>query len=136
MNTPQGILGVFSRSGEGNAMAVPEESAIGSTLFDQEAARKRVLNRLKRAHGQLGAVIAAVESNADCRTVVTQLSAVSAAVERAGFAVVASGMKRCLSQGDAGAAEASGGDEDGRDTGSSHRASSLDEMEKLFMMLT
>ena len=40
----------------------------------QEEARRRIANRLKRARGQLNAVIDAVESGADCRTVVTQLA--------------------------------------------------------------
>ena len=38
---------------------------------------KAVLNRLRRAQGQLAAVIAMVEEGRDCREVVTQLSAVS-----------------------------------------------------------
>ena len=43
-------------------------------------AQRRILNRLKRASGQLTAVIAAVESGGNCREVVTQLSAVSSAI--------------------------------------------------------
>jgi len=42
---------------------------------------KKIINRLRRAQGQLGAVIAMVESGRDCRDVVTQLSAVSSALE-------------------------------------------------------
>lgn len=61
-----------------------------------EVAQRKVLNRLKRAHGQLGAVIAAVESDAGCKQVVTQLAAVSSALDRAGFAIVASAMQECL----------------------------------------
>ena len=40
------------------------------------AEQRRIANRLKRARGQLGAVIDAVESGEDCRTVVTRLAAV------------------------------------------------------------
>ncbi|WP_104171157.1 metal-sensitive transcriptional regulator [Cryobacterium sp. M23] len=59
------------------------------------------MNRLKRAQGQLAAVIAAVESGADCRAVVTQLAAVSSAIDRAGFTIITSAMKECLTdQGD------------------------------------
>lgn len=57
---------------------------------------KRIANRLRRAQGQLGAVLAMVESDRDCRDIVTQLSAVSSAVDRAGFAIIASAMKECL----------------------------------------
>lgn len=61
-----------------------------------------VLNRLRRAHGQLAGVIAMLESGRDCTQVVTQLAAVSRALDKAGFKIVASGMRQCLSaDGDA-----------------------------------
>lgn len=44
---------------------------------DPENAR-RILNRLRRARGQLDAVITAVEQHKPCRDVVTQLAAVAA----------------------------------------------------------
>ena len=68
--------------------------------IDEDAAGQ-VLNRLRRAHGQLARVIAMVESGRDCTDVVTQLAAVSRALDRAGFKIVASGMRQCLS-GDTG----------------------------------
>ena len=58
--------------------------------------RAAVLNRLRRAQGQLAAVIAMVEEGRDCRDIVTQLAAVSRALDRAGFKIVASNMRRCL----------------------------------------
>ena len=54
------------------------------------------LNRLKRAQGQLGAVVRMIEEGGDCKDVVTQLSAVSKALDRAGFATIASGLEQCL----------------------------------------
>jgi len=63
---------------------------------DQEA-RAAVLNRLRRAQGQLAGVIGMVEDGRDCREVVTQLAAVSRALDRAGFKIVASNMRQCLS---------------------------------------
>ncbi|HUZ35159.1 MAG TPA: metal-sensitive transcriptional regulator [Streptosporangiaceae bacterium] len=62
---------------------------------DDEAV-SAVLNRLRRAQGQLAGVIAMVESGRDCAEVVTQLAAVSRALDRAGFKIVASGMRQCL----------------------------------------
>ncbi len=59
-------------------------------------AKRKIVNRLRRAHGQLGAVIAAVEADASCRDVVQQLSAVSKAIDRAGFLVVSTALKDCL----------------------------------------
>jgi DNA-binding FrmR family transcriptional regulator len=55
-----------------------------------------VLNRLRRAQGQLAGVIAMIETGRDCKDVVTQLAAVSRALDRAGFKIVASGMRQCL----------------------------------------
>lgn len=59
-----------------------------------------VLNRLRRAQGQLAGVIAMIEAGRDCKDVVTQLAAVSRALDRAGFKIVASGMRQCLSAAD------------------------------------
>ena len=55
-----------------------------------------VLNRLRRAHGQLGGVLKMIEEGRDCQAVVTQLAAVSRALDRAGFAVISAGLKQCL----------------------------------------
>src|ERR1017187_10478458 len=63
-----------------------------------EQAAGQVLNRLRRARGQLAGVIAMIESGRDCTEVVTQLAAVSRALDRAGFKIVASGMRQCLAQ--------------------------------------
>nr|WP_210737475.1 metal-sensitive transcriptional regulator [Cellulomonas hominis] len=56
----------------------------------------KVVNRLKRAQGQLAGVVRMLEEGRDCEDVVTQLSAVSKALDRAGFAIIASGMRQCL----------------------------------------
>ncbi|MEU3102444.1 metal-sensitive transcriptional regulator [Streptomyces griseoflavus] len=55
-------------------------------------------NRLKRAQGQLAGVVRMLEDGRDCEDVITQLAAVNRALDRAGFAIVASGLKECLSQ--------------------------------------
>jgi DNA-binding FrmR family transcriptional regulator len=55
-----------------------------------------VINRLRRAQGQIGGVIRLIEEGRDCKDVVTQLAAVNRALDRAGFAIVSSGMRQCL----------------------------------------
>ncbi|HSE69229.1 MAG TPA: metal-sensitive transcriptional regulator [Nocardioidaceae bacterium] len=55
-----------------------------------------VINRLKRAQGQLSGVIRMLEEGRECEDVVTQLAAVSRALDRAGFAIVATGLRQCL----------------------------------------
>lgn len=75
-----------------------EENPRGAVKFpetDPEAKRK-IVNRLRRAHGQLAAVIGAVESEAHCRDIVQQLSAVSKALDRAGFLVISTALRECL----------------------------------------
>jgi DNA-binding FrmR family transcriptional regulator len=86
--------------------------------IDDEAVGQ-VLNRLRRAQGQLAGVISMVESGRDCAEVVTQLAAVARALDRAGFKIVASGMRQCLAAGD--------GDGDAPMT--------EEQMEKMFLIL-
>ncbi len=63
-----------------------------------------VVNRLKRARGQLDGVIRMLEEGRECEDVVTQLAAVSKALDRAGFAIIATGLRECVVQeGDAAA---------------------------------
>jgi DNA-binding FrmR family transcriptional regulator len=90
----------------------------GTTRSDGQ---RKIVNRLKRAQGQLAAVIAAVEAGDDCRAVVTQLAAVSSAIDRAGFVIISSAMKDCL------AADA--------DSHASEPAVTVDELERLFLTL-
>lgn len=87
-----------------------------TALHDAEAQRK-IVNRLRRAHGQLAAVINAVESDAHCRDIVQQLSAVSKALDRAGYLVISTALRECMAD---------------PDTASSDQA---DELEKLFLSL-
>ncbi|MFR9676517.1 metal-sensitive transcriptional regulator [Streptomyces sp. TR06-5] len=59
---------------------------------------KSALNRLRRAQGQLAGVIKMIEEGRDCEDVVTQLAAVSRALDRAGFAIIATGLQHCLTE--------------------------------------
>ncbi|MCV7133894.1 metal-sensitive transcriptional regulator [Mycobacterium hodleri] len=79
------------------------------------------LNRLRRARGQLAGVIGMIEQGRNCKDVVTQLAAVSKALDRAGFTIVATGLRDCLDQPDA----ATGGTP----------PMTVDELEKLFLSL-
>jgi DNA-binding FrmR family transcriptional regulator len=59
-----------------------------------------VINRLRRAQGQLGGVIRLIDEGRDCKDVITQLAAVNKALDRAGFAIVSSGLRQCLTSPD------------------------------------
>jgi DNA-binding FrmR family transcriptional regulator len=74
------------------AASVPE----ADPAADLAAQQRKIVNRLRRAEGQLAAVIRAVDSGAECRDIVIQLSAVSKALDRAGYAIVASAMRNCM----------------------------------------
>jgi DNA-binding FrmR family transcriptional regulator len=76
-----------------------------------------VLTRLRRAHGQLGGVISMIEQGRSCKDVVTQLAAVSKALDRAGFKIIASGLRDCITRS------------------KDQPAMSIDELEKLFLSL-
>jgi DNA-binding FrmR family transcriptional regulator len=88
----------------------------GSPLAIDDQRRDQVIRRLRRAQGQIAGVIRMLEEGRDCRDVVTQLAAVSKAVDRAGLAVVSAGLRHCLSAPD-GAVDA-------------------EELERLFLSLT
>ncbi len=59
-----------------------------------------VLRRLRRAEGQLAGVIRMLAAGRACEDVVTQLAAVSRALDKAGFAIIATGLEQCISKGD------------------------------------
>jgi DNA-binding FrmR family transcriptional regulator len=88
-------------------------------VIDDVDRMNAVLDRLLRAQGQLAGVISMIENGRDCKDVVTQLAAVSRALDRAGFKIVASGMRHCIT------GEGPGG----------HPPLTEDELEKLFLSL-
>jgi len=62
-----------------------------------------------------------IEQGRSCKEVVTQLAAVSKALDRAGFAIIASGLRNCIESGDGGSGYAEG--------------LTVEELEKLFLSL-
>ena len=60
---------------------------------------KTVITRLKRANGHLASVIRMLEDGAECEDALTQLAAVSKAISRGGYALVATGLEQCLADG-------------------------------------
>jgi DNA-binding FrmR family transcriptional regulator len=60
---------------------------------------KAITTRMKRAHGHLAHVIQLMEDGADCEAVLTQLAAVTKALSRSGYAIVATGLQHCVTEG-------------------------------------
>ncbi|CAB5078099.1 unannotated protein [freshwater metagenome] len=60
-----------------------------------------ITNRLRRARGQIDGVLAMIEEGRSCKDVVTQLAAASKALDRAGFKIIASGIRQCMNDDNA-----------------------------------
>lgn len=69
-----------------------------------------VVGRLRKVEGQIGGIIRMIESGRQCEDVVMQISAASKALDRAGFRLLASGLRDCIA--DPKAAGKQGYDED------------------------
>jgi DNA-binding FrmR family transcriptional regulator len=63
------------------------------------AGTTQVVNRIKRAQGQLSGVLRMLEEGRELQEVVNQLKAVSRALDRAGFAIIASELRESASKG-------------------------------------
>lgn len=59
-----------------------------------------VQKRLRRAEGQLRGVQRLIDEGADCKDVITQLTAAQAALHRTGLRLMAAGMRYCLAEPD------------------------------------
>ncbi len=78
-----------------------------------------VTKRLRRVQGQIGGIIQMIDDGRQCTDVLTQVAAASRALDRAGFKLVATGLRQCL---------AGAGDGEGD-------VPSEQELERLFMSL-
>lgn len=71
-------------------------------MTDRQTGSTDVLHRLRRAQGQLAGVISMIEDGRECKDIVIQLAAVSKALDRAGFKMVATGLRQCATGADTG----------------------------------
>ena len=100
------------------------------------ATQTQIVNRLKRARGQLDALIEQLESgDGKCREVLTQFAAVNSAMKRASYLAVATIMSQC--------AQEVVGSRDEADSPSTQPATfvatdrvTMEELEQLFLRLT
>lgn len=77
---------------------------MAQTALDQE--QKDVISkRLKRAHGQLGAIVRMFEEDRTCNEIVTQMAAVSKAINTAAFTLISANLKSCIIDNDKSAPE-------------------------------
>jgi len=67
-----------------------------SHVLNDEEQLDLIVKRVKRAQGQLGAVARMLEEGRSCDEIVTQMSAVSKAVNTAAFTLISTSLKECL----------------------------------------
>lgn len=66
----------------------------------QPADLSPVVNRVKRAQGQLAGVLRMIEEGRDLDQVLNQLKAVTRALERAGFSMITQDLRRHVERGE------------------------------------
>ncbi len=89
-----------------------------ATMDVDSAKLADVQARLRRVQGQVGGIVKMIEDGRDCADVVTQLAAAARALDRAGYKIIATGLRECTVMTDAGA-----------------RRMTEDELERLFLTL-
>jgi len=70
----------------------------------EDSCRRDVTNRLRRVQGQLNGILTMIEEGRECADIVTQISAATKALERAGLHVVIDGMQQCAAASERGEA--------------------------------
>lgn len=72
---------------------------MAETALDQEQ-KDAISKRLKRTHGQLGAIVRMLEEDRTCNEIVTQMAAVSKAINTAAFTLISANLKSCIIDND------------------------------------
>ena len=96
------------------------EAPLVRTMKIDEEVQIDLQRRLRRIEGQVRGIQKMLEEDRECRDVVTQIAAVTKAMEQVGFKMLASGLVSCLQDPDRAAAE----------------GYPVEEVERLFLKLT
>ena len=70
-----------------------------SHTLESEEQLAAISKRLKRAHGQMGAVVRMLEEGRSCEEVVTQMAAVGKAINTAAITLISASLKECIESG-------------------------------------
>ncbi|HUW88678.1 MAG TPA: metal-sensitive transcriptional regulator [Candidatus Paceibacterota bacterium] len=76
-------------------MVKKSEEVLSRTLESEEQLAA-IAKRLKRAYGQMGAIIRMLEEGRSCEDVVTQMSAVGKAINTAAITLISASLKECI----------------------------------------
>lgn len=69
-------------------------------VLHDEAQLGKIVLRVKRANGQLGAIVKMLDEGRSCDEIVTQMAAVSKAVHTAAFMLISSSLRECIADAD------------------------------------
>jgi DNA-binding FrmR family transcriptional regulator len=86
-----------SRTGERDGVKMTKQSS--SHALQDADQMDAVLKRMKRAQGQIAAVIRMLEDGRSCEEVVHQMAAVGKAVNTAAFTLISASLKECILDG-------------------------------------
>ena len=67
-----------------------------SHVLHDEAELAKIILRVKRANGQMGAIVKMLDEGRSCDEIVTQMAAVSKAVHTAAFMLISSSLRECI----------------------------------------
>lgn len=67
-----------------------------SVTIDDDAERRRIVNRLRRLEGQVRGLQSMIQSEKECEAVLTQVMAARSALNQVGMHVIGHAMKTCL----------------------------------------
>jgi DNA-binding FrmR family transcriptional regulator len=65
-------------------------------VLQDQSQLEKITKRVKRAHGQMGAIVRMLEEGRSCEDIVTQMAAVAKAVNTAAFTLISANLKECL----------------------------------------
>ena len=68
-------------------------------ILQDEETIVAIMARIKRAQGQLGGIVRMLEEGRNCEEIVTQMSAVSKAVNTAAFTLISARLQECIIEG-------------------------------------
>ncbi|MDO4428663.1 MAG: metal-sensitive transcriptional regulator [Atopobiaceae bacterium] len=97
--------------------------------------QRKICNRLKRAQGQLAAVIAGLENGRGCEDTLMQLAAVTKALERAEYLILSCAVQQAARAEASGEHEIHMAKKSGAPQFLGSETLSFEQLEKLFMML-
>ena len=67
-------------------------------VLQDEAQIDAITKRIKRAHGQMAAVVRMLEEGRNCEDVVTQMAAANKAITTAAFTLISASLKECIEE--------------------------------------